>query len=168
MYNKDVEERLAACRDELAGICSLLDGIGESARPTPYVKKYAVIRATGAIEAGFKQIIADKVDEGSRSQVKNFVKKKVRDSSSNPSLGMIEDFLNQFDERWREKFAELLGLEDKPKLKGSLTKLVNARNEFAHGGSPDIEIADTCECFEDGVRVLRLVETVVHYEFDEV
>ena len=167
MNNNEVDEILIACTEELNNISALLVGIGEEARPTPYVKKYAVIRATGAIETGFKKIIADKVDENSHEQVKNFIKRKIRDASSNPKLGVIENMLVEFDDRWRAKFDELLALEDKPKLKGSLTELVNARNEFAHGGSPDVNIEDTINYFQDGVKVLEILDSVVNHNFEE-
>lgn len=167
MNNNEVDEILIACTEELNNISALLVGIGEEARPTPYVKKYAVIRATGAIETGFKKIIADKVDENSHEQVKKFIKRKIRDASSNPKLGVIENMLVEFDDRWRAKFDELLALEDKPKLKGSLTELVNARNEFAHGGSPDVNIEDTINYFQDGVKVLEILDSVVNHNFEE-
>lgn len=167
MNNNEVNGILTACREELDNISALLVGIGDEARPAPYVKKYAVIRATGAIETGFKQIIADKVDENSHVQVKNFIKKKIRDSSSNPKLGVIENMLVEFDDRWRAKFDELLALEDKPQLKGSLTELVNARNEFAHGGNPNVSIDDTISYFQDGIKVLEILDAVVNHNFDE-
>lgn len=62
MNNLDVERLLQECRDELGSIKALLTGMGDAALPSPYIKKYAVIRATGSIESGFKQIIADRVD----------------------------------------------------------------------------------------------------------
>lgn len=167
MNNHEVMEMLRICDDELNSISALLVGLGNEARPAPYVKKYAVIRATGTIETGFKKIIADKVDEGSHIQVKNFIKKKIRDSSNNPKLGIIENMLYEFDTRWGAKFDELLAFEDKPQLKGSLTELVNARNEFAHGGNPDIEIHDTIRCFTDGKKILKLLDSVVNHEFEE-
>src|SRR5690606_33216422 len=123
--------------------------------------------ATGAIEVGFKQIIADKVDYECNVQVKNFIKKKVRESSFNPKLGLIENLLTEFDQRWKDKFDELLSLEDKPALKGALTDLVNARNEFAHGGNPNVDIDKTISCFENGKKVLQILDEVVNYNFDE-
>lgn len=167
MNNNEVLQILDECADELASINALLVGLGDGANPTPYVKKYAVIRATGAIEVSFKQIIADKVDDGCNIQVKNFVRKKVRESSFNPKFGLIENLLIEFDQRWKEKFDELLALEDKPALKGALTELVNARNEFAHGGNPDVDIAQTISCFENGRRVLNILDEVVNYNFDD-
>lgn len=166
MNNHNVEDLLDGCLDELDNIQNLLVGIGDAALPTPYVKKYAVIRATGTIEVGFKTIIADKVDEHSHLQVKNFIKRKVRNSSCNPKLPMIEDMLSEFDARWLSKFDELLALEDKPSLKGSLTVLVKARNDFAHGGDPDLDIESTISCYKDGVKVLKILDAVVNYDFD--
>jgi hypothetical protein len=166
MTNVEVNRLLSDCLTELESISMLLNGIGEDAKPTPYIKKYAVIRATGSIETAFKQIIADKIDEDSHVQVKNFIKRKVRDSSCNPKLGMIENMLTEFDDRWRSKFDELMALDDKPKLKGALTNLVDARNDFAHGGNPDMNIDDTIRYFKDGVRVLEILDSVVHHNFE--
>jgi hypothetical protein len=166
MNNADVKGLLDSCLAELESISALLIGIGDGAKPTPYIKKYAVIRASGAIETAFKQIIADRIDTNSHIQVINFIKRKVRDSSCNPKLGMIENMLSEFDDRWRSKFDELMALEDKPRLKGALTNLVEARNDFAHGGNPDMNINDTISFFTDGVRVLELLDSVVHHNFE--
>lgn len=166
MNNATVKNILDDCLSELDSIAALLVGIGDAAKPTPYIKKYAVIRATGSIETAFKQIIADKIDKDSHIQVKNFIKRKIRDSSCNPKLGMIENMLTEFDDRWRARFDEQMALDDKPRLKGALTNLVDARNEFAHGGNPDMEIGSTISYFKDGVRVLEILDHVVHHNFD--
>ncbi len=166
MNNVAVKKILDDCLLELESIAALLIGIGDGAKPTPYIKKYAVIRATGSIEIAFKQIIADKIDRDSHVQVKNFIKRKIRDSSCNPKLGMIESMLTEFDDRWRARFDEQMALDDKPRLKGALTHLVDARNEFAHGGNPDMEIDTTISYYKDGVKVLGILDGVVHHNFD--
>jgi hypothetical protein len=168
MINKDVKKILDDCRSELAVISSLLTGLGDGANPTRYIKKYAVIRTTGCIETAFKQSIADKIDKDSHIQIKNYIKRKVRDSSCNPRLNAIETLLSEFDDRWRARFDEQMALDDKPRLKGALTSLVNARNDFAHGGDPDIAITETIRHFNDGVRVIEILDAVVHYNYDEV
>ena len=135
MNNVAVKKILDDCLLELESIAELLIGIGDGAKPTPYIKKYAVIRATGSIEIAFKQIIADKIDRDSHVQVKNFIKRKIRDSSCNPKLGMIESMLTEFDDRWRARFDEQMALDDKPRLKGALTHLVDApKKGFFCGG----------------------------------
>lgn len=166
MNNMEVKKILDDCLTELDGIAALLTGLGDGAKPTPYIKKYAVIRATGSIESAFKQTIADKIDKDSHIQVKNFIKRKVRDSSCNPKLGMIENMLTEFDERWRARFDEQMALDDKPRLKGALTVLVDARNDFAHGGDPDLAIDSTLKHFKDGVRVIEILDAVVHHDYE--
>lgn len=168
MNNDEVQEIIQKCTEELRDIKHLIVELNGGAASSEYIERYAVIRASGSIEIGFKTIIADKVDECSHIQVKNFIKKKIRDSSSNPKLGQIESMLGEFDIRWKEKFEELLALEDRPGLKGGLSELVKARNDFAHGGSRrSLNISRTIECFESGVKVLNILDTVVNYEFDE-
>lgn len=162
MNNQEVQQLLQVCRDELDSIRALLTGIGDEARPTPYIKKYAVIRATGSIESCFKQIIADRVDQDSHTQLKNFVARKIRNSSCNPKLEMIQGMLNEFDEGWRGRFEEKIALADKPVLKGALTELVSARNSFAHGGAAELPIERTIEFFEHACTVLRLLDQTVH------
>lgn len=166
MNNRDAKRNLDDCLTELNGISALLTGLGDNANPTPYIKKYAVIRATGSIETAFKQAIADKIDKDSHVQVKNFIKRKVRDSSCNPKLAMIENMLSEFDDRWRARFDEQMALDDKPRLKGALTALVDARNEFAHGGNPNLPINSTLNYFKDGVRVIEILDAVLYHDYE--
>jgi hypothetical protein len=166
MINRAAEKILSDCLAELNNIQSLLVGMGDDARPTPYLKKYAVIRATGSIETSFKQIIADKVDRDSHSQVKNFIRTKVRESSCNPKLSIIENMLSDFDDRWRARFEEQMALDDKPKLKKALSDLVTARNAFAHGGNPNMAIDTTIFNFNNGIRVIEILDAVVHFDFE--
>lgn len=165
MNNATVRNLLEDCTAELERIKALIVGLQGGAVPD-YIQRYAVIRATGSIETGFKTIIADKVDEASHVQVKNFIKKKIRDSSCNPKLGMIENMLGEFDLRWQSKFDELLAFEDKPGLKGALTELVNARNDFAHGGTSTMCIEEIINFFASGVKVLSILDAVVNHEFE--
>ena len=166
MNNMDVERLLQECRYELGSIKALLTGMGDAALPSPYIKKYAVIRATGSIESGFKQIIADRVDRDSHTQLKNFVARKIRNSSFNPRLEMIQGMLTEFDEEWRARFDEKIALADQPILKGALTDLVKARNSFAHGGAAELPIDKTIQCFEHACTVLVLLDQTVHEASD--
>lgn len=166
MNNLEVAAVLEECRVELDSIHALITGLGDAAKPVPYIKKYAVIRATGSIESGFKQIIADRVDRDSHLQLKNFIAKKIRNSSSNPRLDVIQTMLGEFDERWRSRFDEKMALSDQPTLKGALTQLVRARNSFAHGGGDELPIETTIECFRRGCFVLKILDEAVHEELE--
>ena len=166
MNNVEVKKLLDECKEELSVITALLTGMGDAARPTPYIKKYAVIRATGSIESAFKQIIADRVDRDSHAQLKNFIAKKIRNSSCNPRLDMIQNMLSEFDEDWRARFDEKMALSDQPVLKGALTALVKARNSFAHGGAMELPIERTVEYFDLGCTVLSILDETVHEVYD--
>lgn len=166
MNNGEVKKLLDECKEELFAITALLTGIGDAARPAPYIKKYAVIRATGSIESAFKQIIADRVDRDSHAQLKNFIAKKIRNSSCNPRLEMIQNMLSEFDEDWRARFDEKMALSDQPALKGALTELVKARNSFAHGGAMELPIERTVEYFDLGCTVLSILDETVHEVYD--
>jgi len=167
MNNIGAQESLGRCLTELESIKSLLDGLGDSARPSPYLKKYSVIRASGSIESAFKTIIADKVDDGSHHQLKNFIKRKIRNSSSNPRYDVIVMMLFEFDIRWKKRFKEKVSLADRPRLTEALKRLVDARNSFAHGGDPDLGIDDTIACFRDGIEVMKLLDEVVHEVYED-
>ena len=166
MNNLNVTQLLDECKQELESIKALLIGLGECANPTTYIKKYAVMRASGSIETGFKTIIADRVDRDSHKQLKNFVARKIRNSSTNPTLGAIENLLSEFDQDWRAQFDEKIALSDKPKLKDSLNNLVKARNSFAHGGTNLLSIDETILYFCSGCEVLRILDETVHKEVE--
>lgn len=166
MNNKEVDELLKECASELQAIRSLLHGLGDGAKPSPFIKKYAIIRATGTIESGFKQVIADRVDKDSHEQLRKFIEKKIRNSSCNPRLEMIENMLSEFDEGWRSRFDEKMALSDKPSLKGALANLVNARNSFAHGGNADLPIDSTINFFDLACTVIKILDEAVHGSYD--
>lgn len=163
MNNLEVQTELSACTDELEIIRNLLVGYGHAANPTLYVTRYGVIRATGAIESGFKKIIADRVDEGSHDQVKHYIKKNIRESSCNPRLGKIEEMISAFDSSWRRRFDEQIALSDKPTLSTALTELCKARNSFAHGGVAVLDIGDTIRHFNSGKVVLEILDEAVNF-----
>lgn len=166
MNNAGAATLLQGCLDDLRIVKSTLMGL-EGSPAAPYLKKYSIIRASGGIETAFKKIIADKVDEGSHEQIKNFVKKNVRNTSRNPKFGTMESILMDFDPRWRQRFAELVGLANSVRLKAALASLVDARNSFAHGGDTDMSIESVITHFLDGARVVGYLDQAVHETYEE-
>ena len=162
MNNSEVSRQLDECQHELESIQALLTGLGDAAKPASYVKKYAVIRATGSIETSFKKLIADRVDRDSHDQLRNFIERKIRNSSSNPNLSTIVNMLAEFDCGWRQRFNELTALDDKPALELALKDLVGARNSFAHGGTAVLDIEKTIHCFQLGRKVLQILDQILH------
>lgn len=167
MENKSAEEIMLTCSKELQDINDLLSHPDSTEPASEYIKKYAVIRASGSIESAFKKIIADKVEIGCHEQIRNFIHRKIRNASYNPRLGTIENMLVDFDVRWKSKFSEKISLENKIVLTESLSKLVSERNSFAHGGSSELSIDLTIKYFNDGFKVIRILDETVHHDFME-
>jgi hypothetical protein len=160
--NKSVAENVDGCIDEFQKIESIIRGIGVMSHPVPYLTRYSIIKACGTIEYGFKTIISDFSLDAQSEQLKNFVDKKFRNSSMNPSYENICGGLASFDDNWRVKFKEKVKLmPNKHKVLDSLESLNNARNSFAHGGSPTTSFENVQAYFEDSLKVLELIEETI-------
>lgn len=162
MNNADVDLQLTQCRTELDHVQTTIGAVGIMSPVTPYLTKYAVIRACGSIEVSFKALVADFCSRRSKKQVKRFIHMKIRKGSTNPSQSNIMNILNLFDEDWKKSFkANLKADPDKQQLLDSLQSLVDARNEFAHGGNPTLTIADILQHFDRARRVVEHVDAVI-------
>lgn len=162
MNNADVDLHLKQCRTELDQIEVTINALGVMSPVTPYLANYAVIRACGAVEVSFKSLIADFCSKRSKKQVKRFIHMRIKRGSANPSQKNIMEILNQFDEDWKKNFKGNLKQDpDKQKLLDSLQSLVDARNEFAHGGNPTMTIADVIQHFDHARRIVEHVDAIV-------
>lgn len=162
MNNKNAEKYIQDCRDDLKNVDNIIQALGPFSNIVPYLSKYSIIMACGTIENSYKTIVADFGDHLQTSQVKNFIAAKIRNSSSNPSLDNICRTLKEFDGAWKASFkTKLDGSPDASRLKSSLQSLVDARNDFAHGGSPTISFGDICNYFNDAVKIVEILDAVV-------
>ena len=95
--------------------------------------------------------------------IKKFLRKRVREGSANPSFCNICNFLVDFDEQWKAEFKTQIAMDPNgPALRTSLQSLVDARNDFAHGGSPTVSITDILRYFEDARRVVEILDIVIN------
>lgn len=157
--NISVAERIESCLDEFHKIKCIIDGMGSMSHPVPYLTRYSIIRACGAIEYGFKTIISDFNCNGQTEQIKTFIDNKFRNSSMNPNFTNIVKSLSGFDSAWATRFKlEIDSLDQTQRIKSSLDSLNQARNAFAHGGSPSTSFTNVQNYFEDSVRVLESIE----------
>jgi len=157
--NHSVSERLDACTEEFEKINHIIHGMGSMSHPVPYLTRYAIVRSCGAIEFGFKTIISDINSNGQSNQVKQFIDKKFRHSSLNPSYNNICDSLSQFDKNWADEFKKIVdNLKDKKRILDSLKSLNEARNSFAHGGTPTATFSNIEEYFNDSIIILECIE----------
>ncbi|MBO2690125.1 HEPN domain-containing protein [Shewanella algae] len=162
MNNTDVEQQLNSCQLELTNIQGIITGLGVTSNIVPYLTKYSVIRACGSIESAFKTVIADYCEYRSKRQVKRFISKRIREGSANPSFDMICRFLGEFDEDWKTNFKNQLNLEpNKQNMKDSLQSLVDARNDFAHGGNPSASINDVISYYGNSRKIIEIMDQVI-------
>jgi hypothetical protein len=162
MNNDDVKKELDRCWAELNHVKTLIDGLGIASAIVPYLTKYTIIRACGAIELSFKTIIADHCSHRCKKQIKRFLSRRVREGSANPSFDIICRFLLDFDEDWNASFKKQISLHpDKASLLTSLQSLVDARNDFAHGGNPGASISDILTYFTNARRVIEIMDNVI-------
>jgi hypothetical protein len=163
MNNIDISLQLDSCKSELDNIKLIIDSLGPASNIVPYLNKYAVVKACGVIEVAYKNIIADYCDKRSKPQVKTFLKKHVRDNSKNPNYGNISRLLKDFDENWYSSFIIKMNAEThKTRIETSIKSLVDARNEFAHGGNPTSTVSDVIFYFGDCRRVIEIIDEILN------
>lgn len=162
MNNPEVQRLLDDCSVELSHVSTLIGSLGVASSIAPYLNKYALIRACGSIEQAFKSIICDYCSRRSKKQVKRFLGQRVRESSMNPSYANICKLLKDFDEDWHSEFKACINsAPNKSVLMTSLTSLVDARNDFAHGGNPSSSIGDVTTYFRNCRAVIEALDSKV-------
>ncbi len=162
MKNLLVEAELEACLTELEEIQVLIDSIGVSAKPVPYLCRYAQIRACGSVEQAFKNILFDRASDSCNPDARKYLRKTILDSSTNPDYGKICEFLKKFDNNWNDDFKTNLSAHvDSARIKVSVKSLVDSRNSFAHGGSSTASISNTISYFCDASILLDVLDAVV-------
>ena len=162
MNNLQVQQQLDICAADLAQVTAIVTGLGIGSNIVPYLTKYALIRACGTIEQSFKTLIADYCATRSKKQVKRFLARRIRDCSANPSFDILCRFLGDFDDDWKSSFKGQLNNHPAGRqLRDSLQSLVDARNDFAHGGNPSASLTDVTKYFDDSRHVIEIMDSVV-------
>lgn len=71
--------------------------------------------------------------------------------------------LSSFDKEWNKNFTEQLrNMLNKEEILASLTSLTNARNEFAHGGNPNITFEEVTKYFKDSFLVIEVIDNIIN------
>lgn len=162
MNNKSVEVVLDGCHDELTRLEEAMSLFGTTSPIGIYLSRYAIIKACGTIEQAFKSLVADNAEGRQTQQIKNFLRNKVRESSMNPNHSNIQRLLGSFDDAWVAEYnSQVQALSDRAKIMDSLKSLVNARNDFAHGGNPSASIVNVREYFADARKLMEIIDGVI-------
>lgn len=159
MNNENVQQLIQECDDDFQRIERIIEVLTSTNPAVPYLTKYALIKACGTLEQAFKIIISDFSCAGQSTQIRNYINSSFRESSINPNLDNIYKSLKKFDEEWNNKFKEFLSLDSElTKIRSSIQSLNNARNQFAHGGNPNVAFDDVKEYFKDAKIVINYLE----------
>jgi len=162
MHNHNVQLILDESRDDIEKVKSIVDSLGITSNASPYLSKYSIIRACGAIETAYKTLIADYCSYRSKAQIKNYIDTHIREASSNPSYDNIIKTLGEFDKNWVNKFKTKAKSNSRITIiRTSLQSLVDARNEFAHGGNPTVSINDVLQYFQDSIELIKILDNVI-------
>jgi hypothetical protein len=162
MNNTDVEQILDRCQHDLDQVKTISDSLGLGNTVVPYLTRYAIIRSCGAIEVSYKTIIADYCSKRAKKQVKFYLTNKVRENSNNPSYDNICRMLSDFDKGWNTKFKEKIKAHiNNPSIMTSVQSLVDARNEFAHGGSPGSSINNVIDYFLACRELINILDSII-------
>jgi len=161
MNNQAAFSSLNDCSVEIEKLHKIIEVFGQNHTIVPFLTNYAVIKCCGTIENCFKLIISD-FHNTLPSQAKNYIENTFLNSSMNPSKDNICKSLRKFDEQWNENFkAKLLQEVDRSRIESSLNSLNQARNAFAHGGSPAVSFTSVVTYFNDSRRVIEILDDVV-------
>lgn len=161
MNNQAIEHLLQDTTAELNAIEVLIQQVGPMSPMNKYLTHYCLMKACGVVEYSYKTIIAD-YHNGCSPQLQNYLDKKVRSNSSNPSLKNIHELLKSFDDNWNNQFSQLLSsLPDYNRITASLSSLNDNRNNFAHGQTCTVSFSEVKKYFLDAVEVIKCVDAAV-------
>lgn len=162
MNNVNAQNAIDDARREFRKVTSLINRTRRATSPSrKFYTLYSLMKASGVIEYSIKTILAD-FHLGASPQAILFIDTNVRDSSKNPSLDNIYGLLKQFDRGWLSSFKMALnGRADATRLKDSLRSLYENRNSFAHGKPSTASFNDIMQYFEDSVRIVEVLDSVV-------
>jgi len=165
MHNPDVKRALKDCMGELVDIQKILLPTNiRLNKITKYLTNYSIIKACGTIEYAYKCLIADYFGEAQSEYIKNFLSKRIRDSSANPDMSIIYGMLNSFDKNIEKRFKDLLKQElNRNILVSSLNSLRTERNTLAHGGSSIIPFSDVLKYFKDSRRIIQILDNSLYF-----
>ncbi len=79
-----------------------------------------------------------------------------------PSYSRILQILGEFDGNWVTQFrTQMQALPNYSTITSSIQSLVDARNDFAHGGNPTITFTDIKNYFDDSKQLIVTLDNVI-------
>lgn len=161
MHNEEVDLSIEDCRQEMHRLKGLIEMVGIMSPISNFLTKYAAIRCCGALEQGYKSIIADYYEQFS-DQLVSFISTHVRESSKNPSLANICTILTAFDEDKCANFKDAVKrLDNAARVRESLDSINKVRNNVAHGINVSMSFNEIIEHFERSLKIIECLDSVL-------
>jgi len=161
MNNVVALQAINDCKDELNKITAHISQLGSTNSISGFLTRYSLIKICGTLEICYKTIIAD-FYELSAPQIGAFIGYHLRDASMNAKYENICQALGRFDHNRLTVFKnKIKNLPNKDRALQSLSDLNIERNEFAHGSNPSVSFNDLCDKFNEGIRILDELDSVM-------
>lgn len=147
------------CKTELQTIKARIDK-DQFDSMVKFLQRYAIVKACGTIETVVKSLISDYVEQGAKVETQHYIENKVRDSSTNPKTSLISSVLGDFSPDWKNQFE--IEMKAHNQEKQSLNSLVQLRNDFAHGKSPNTSINTIINYYADARTIVSIVDQIIN------
>jgi hypothetical protein len=159
----DCEYLLNDCKDDFKNIEQIIKTVGKTSNEIPYLTRYALIKSHGTIEQCYKNIVADFCEPGSTRQMKYFFERNFRNRAAKLKFDNICNDLRYFDQNWPHSFKKEMKkfTKNKKEITTSVSSLIDARNQFAHGSNPQITFRDIKNYFLDSEKMIRSLNRVI-------
>lgn len=123
-----------------------------------FLVSYAVIRASGTIEAVLKSSLYEYLSKNAMEETKSFLQKNILEASFNPSTKQVSNIFDKLNSSWSQIFLEQTkSLQEKT----DLNSLVSLRNDFSHGSSITTSIQTVKRYFFSGKRILEIIDDII-------
>lgn len=123
-----------------------------------FLVSYAVIKASGTIEAVLKSSLYEYLSKNAMEETKSFLQKNILEASFNPSTKQVSNIFDKLNSSWSQIFLEQTkSLQEKT----DLNSLISLRNDFAHGSSITTSIQTVKRYFFSGKRILEIIDDII-------
>lgn len=123
-----------------------------------FLVSYAVIKASGTIEAVLKSSLYEYLSKNAMEETKSFLQKNILEASFNPSTKQVCNLFDKLNPSWSQTFQEQTkSLQEKT----DLNSLVSLRNDFSHGSSITTSIQTVKRYFIAGRRILEIIDEII-------
>lgn len=123
-----------------------------------FLVSYAVIKASGTIEAVLKSSLYEYLSKNAKEETKSFLQKNILEASFNPSTKQVCNVFDKLNPSWSQIFQEQTkSLQEKT----DLNSLVSLRNDFSHGSSITTSIQAVKRYFIAGRRILEIIDDII-------